>query len=422
MGSLGLSDEFRYMQTLLPATTDQTVYLYLSDPFIRKMVGPRTKIAQYRRSIAATRLKLITAASLLYQLDYQRIPTLKILLEQHYIDKDWLAKAQIHIDKQGVVHSKIYGTLAHMSPLSMIPIEQISSNEKEAYESYVKNYNKFWKKYFDPIAMRLKIGEKIALETVILPLIKNSSYQNLRKFAGDSVTVLDLDIKSPKTISILSANIKTAKQQIFKHQLNSNYKQDFKQLLNYLGDSAHLVIFDNKPLLTWGSMDLLGVFSIDWQLGREFQVILLPLVASLFTQPSAIVIDLNTEQPLTEKEDVKLLLKLFERKTTLLRERVEISQVASENSWVLTWNLLDIVKLHLYLYLTNTHIILSNQPVQMQMAQTKPTMDKNHFKLKLLPKNIDKIRPLFNLHQAQLQQQLSFKNGDTFISFNVINR
>jgi hypothetical protein len=47
--SLGKSAEFRYMLTQLAPGAETRFFAYLSDPFIRHLVGPRTKIGQLRR-------------------------------------------------------------------------------------------------------------------------------------------------------------------------------------------------------------------------------------------------------------------------------------------------------------------------------------------------------------------------------------
>jgi len=412
-GSLGLSDEFRYMQILLPAKQKQAAYLYLSDPLIRKMVGPRTKIAQYRRSVAKARLEIITAAQLLYQLDHQKVPTIKELQALNYIDPTLLKNNQITIDSQGAVHSKLYGSLANMRPLSDIKITEISAAEKQAYKQYMTDYSQFWRQYFDPIAIRLNIGEKISLETVILPLIQNTIYNGLRNFIGKSAIDLNLDIIYPKPIAIISANIEKSKQQFFKKLTSSKKSQAYYQeMIDGLGDSAHFLLFDNTPIVTWGSSDLLGFFSNSMALNRRSSMFLFPIIASLLTQPSAIVLDLKKADLFKEPKQMKRILYLFKRQTRefLARENFNINQISEKDAWVLTWNIEGLIKLHLYLYLTDEHLVISNQPMQFKFAN-KSDNAKSQLRLKILPENIAKIKPLFNLHKLESQQKIAFKNA-----------
>ncbi|MFT5130933.1 MAG: hypothetical protein ACI8W8_004566, partial [Rhodothermales bacterium] len=52
------------------------------------------------------------------------------------------------------------------------PLTQVSKSEAKAYESYVANYSRFWRQFFDPIAIRLDdLGPReLELEVFILPL------------------------------------------------------------------------------------------------------------------------------------------------------------------------------------------------------------------------------------------------------------
>ena len=44
--------------------------------------------------------------------------------------------------------------------------------EAAQYQEFVKDYNQYWKEYFDPIVVRLQITpERYRLETIVLPLI-----------------------------------------------------------------------------------------------------------------------------------------------------------------------------------------------------------------------------------------------------------
>ena len=67
--SLGDSAEFRYMLTKLPVLKETRAYVYLSDPFIRQLVGPEVKIAQLRRLSAKAEMEMLTGAALLYKAD-----------------------------------------------------------------------------------------------------------------------------------------------------------------------------------------------------------------------------------------------------------------------------------------------------------------------------------------------------------------
>ncbi|MEZ6064196.1 MAG: hypothetical protein R3B90_00475 [Planctomycetaceae bacterium] len=71
--SLGETDEFKYIRTLMPLDDDQEDgFAYLSDPFIRRQVGPVVKITELRRMQAYNHLRMIGHAQLLHRTQYGR--------------------------------------------------------------------------------------------------------------------------------------------------------------------------------------------------------------------------------------------------------------------------------------------------------------------------------------------------------------
>jgi hypothetical protein len=61
--SLALSDDFRYMRTIFPQDAkEEDIFIYLSDPHIRELVGPRWKIGEARRMRCAGNMALIANA------------------------------------------------------------------------------------------------------------------------------------------------------------------------------------------------------------------------------------------------------------------------------------------------------------------------------------------------------------------------
>src|SRR6185436_3915016 len=47
---LGETDEYRYMRTLFPyGAKEEDGFIYLSDPFIRRIIGPSVKLTERRR-------------------------------------------------------------------------------------------------------------------------------------------------------------------------------------------------------------------------------------------------------------------------------------------------------------------------------------------------------------------------------------
>ena len=97
-GSLGKSDEFRYMLTQLPLEKETRIFVYISDPFIRRLVGPVTKISQLRRIISRQEMEVISSRSLLAKMDgITNYDSLDELIARKYVPES-LAKDEYSID------------------------------------------------------------------------------------------------------------------------------------------------------------------------------------------------------------------------------------------------------------------------------------------------------------------------------------
>ena len=72
---LGESLEFQYIRTLIPrGAAEEDGLIYLSDPFIRNLVGPRIKLTEQRRVLVYNHLRMIGHAALLFRTETGRAP------------------------------------------------------------------------------------------------------------------------------------------------------------------------------------------------------------------------------------------------------------------------------------------------------------------------------------------------------------
>ncbi|MEM0926772.1 MAG: hypothetical protein AAGJ83_12100, partial [Planctomycetota bacterium] len=178
--SLGASTEFRYMLTKLDVSEQTRFYAYLSDPFIRRLTGPAIKIGQRRRMIEKARMESLVAKSMLNRLN-GGAPIDASSTNQPSFSRD------LSISKLGIVRSERYGSLERMRTLRDLDLEKVTPAEAEAYRIYRENYSRYWRRFFDPIAVRLdEVGDRqLELATFILPLVDNSIYNGLRSMLED---------------------------------------------------------------------------------------------------------------------------------------------------------------------------------------------------------------------------------------------
>ena len=187
-GRLAQSAEFQYMLGRLPINDQTQAYLYLSDTFIRHLVGPQSKIGQLRRMQARAQMEFLTAAALLYRLDgHPQTPTVAQLQELGYIAKS-IPERKYRLTEGLTATSEQFGSPAHLWPLSADPVDQVTEEEAASYREYVLNYSQFWRQYFDPIAFRLDQidAQSYELTTFILPLLDSELYDEAREVVSHS--------------------------------------------------------------------------------------------------------------------------------------------------------------------------------------------------------------------------------------------
>jgi hypothetical protein len=197
VASLANAADFRYMRAAVFPLDDSAEdgFLYLSDAFIRRLVGPEVRIKQKRRLEAATSLKLLTNAAMFYGFQHgPSRPTFEQLVADRSLHADDLYDPEGGVItwavEHGVARSSTYGDLGFLTPLIEFDSATATEKEVEAYGRFRDRYQQYWRRYFDPIGIRIKIDKTITLETYILPLIDSSRYNELVDIAGgDPITI-----------------------------------------------------------------------------------------------------------------------------------------------------------------------------------------------------------------------------------------
>ncbi len=169
---LGETDEYRFFRHRYPVGDDESAYVFISDACLRRWSGPKVRIAASRRSRALAALAGLTSESIKGQDLSPRFEPLLGRVEQ----------------SEGRILSENYGSLGFMTPISELKIARVSRMEKEAYERWRRGYENGWARFFDPIAIRLKLAKgREEMDMTILPLRVDSDYQDFISLAGKSV-------------------------------------------------------------------------------------------------------------------------------------------------------------------------------------------------------------------------------------------
>jgi hypothetical protein len=387
--------------------------MYFSDPFIRKMIGPQVKIAQYRRQLGRVRLENVMAANLLYQLDHGQTASQEKLLQQGYLKPKWLTSwegDQITLDQQGIAHSSLYGTLAEMTPMSTLPVvERLTQEEIDAYSNYVEQYNSNWRTYtyFDPIGVRITLDSPIKIETLILPLVENTTYNQVREIVGSEPVTLTIPRFEPRPVAMLSFKLVHSEKLISKwfNFFNSTrfnpYFFTFGKLL-YRHIKVHFAFYDSDPLITLGSSELLSAFSVPLLSEGMRSLFSWPLLGAFLTQPMSIFIELDDA---VDARGVEEFIKNWLPDTENHLFTGTLDYRPQDENWIYTINLHNIVRLHAYLRVQDNYLVISNRSIQLTPVQNPATSVSANAWLEFNFDAIHQLASSLKLHQLQQLQQ-----------------
>lgn len=199
---LGETAEFAYIRTLMPrGAKEEDGLVYLSDPFIRKLVGPQLKITERRRMVCYNHLRMIGHGSLLYRTEHGKPPDSLELLAKTECAPGLFGRQDLACPDGGKYSlssdgatgiCSVHSRANSLTPCIEIPLTQVTGEEANQYRAFVTQYNEYWRTFFDPIAIRLQVTpERYRIETIILPLIDNTVYTTLAAMLAGEPEVLD---------------------------------------------------------------------------------------------------------------------------------------------------------------------------------------------------------------------------------------
>ncbi|MBN1394387.1 MAG: hypothetical protein JW959_05145 [Pirellulales bacterium] len=186
--SIAALPEYKFFRVRYPlGAADETALVFIGDPTIRRWRGPRWRIADSRRTRARALLADIQAG----QLDALVRKTVRpgpIHTEYPTLD------GELTLTDSGVVSSTC-GTLEFMTPIAELPLEEVTKAEAEAYRRWRDGYERNWNWAFDPIALKIGLGEnRLSADLSVMPLIIGTRYASFTSLAlGGSFKPTDGD-------------------------------------------------------------------------------------------------------------------------------------------------------------------------------------------------------------------------------------
>ncbi|NIL97979.1 MAG: hypothetical protein GTO53_09520 [Planctomycetales bacterium] len=357
------------MLTKLGVSDKTRLYAYFSDPFVRRLVGPEVKIGQRRRVMAKAKMEALTARAMLARLDGHAQPdSLPDLVRSEHLPEGWQSE-DMALDATGLVRSERYGPLPRMRTLPDVPLEKVTPEEAEAYRRYVENYSRYWRRFFDPIAIRLdEIGtDQLELSTFILPLVDNSIYNGLREVLAhqDDNTTLSVPVVQPTPVLQFSVNVKDAIwQQVAAgfSELFTRYSGASPAMVDDFGPGVHVAIFDSDPILAMGSGDIFGAFGGEIMQGADNEMLMIPVVLSLLTRPCSILVETKSPQKTSQYLRQAALAGIARERSRRSDFGVSFYQVGDRDEWVWALNVAGVVKLRYGVEVAGKYLVIRNIP------------------------------------------------------------
>jgi hypothetical protein len=331
---LGETAEFRYIRTLMkegaarpgsPQAEEEDVFIYLSDAFIRHVVGPKLKLTERRRMIAYNHMRMLGHAALLFRTQFGTEPkSIDELVRTKCAPASFAGTSsngglknpfggRYSLDPNGLAGlCTANGSPSDLIPCCELPLEDVTQEEANEYQAFLDQYNSYWRTFFDPIAIRVAIDEKrYRAETIILPLINNSIYTQLAGTLGGKPEPLD-KLPVPKG-NIFSVALRLNKDDLVSRgPLNA---QMFRSLFvgagsdldasgvenvlrHGLGNQVGLHMYDASPLFDFNLSSFMGEMLGNATGGPSFgnEVLWISLLVASLNSPMYISLDVQNEQ------------------------------------------------------------------------------------------------------------------------------
>ncbi len=413
--SMAQNLDFQYMRTIFPGTArSEDGFLYMSDAFIRKLVGPSWKIGEQRRIVCQNHLRMISNAATMYRTEMRDQPELAALVKEKYLPKEALVcpsrtskkdkTPAYSLDKSDRAMCNVHNVLRHCTPVDSIPFDKATLTEAKEYERFVTQYNNYWSEYFDPIGIRFKVGDHIEAETCILPLIENSMYNELRRATGGKPVPLKARVLTPRTIFAATAKInldhKEYKEMLI--DLQRELPRTIPPITKCIGSSFSIGVCDGDALFT---VDPAGVAMMGGFMDLSEQIVV-STILSAATLPMYGVLELK-DAKLTDTV-IRDLLKLAETESKTATgwdrmfgvERYTFGKKHAGTEMNTLLMRLGPIRLRLYYAIARKHLVVATKPEILKEVLDAIAKQKRgghivaNIRTDVQPKAVDKLLPL----------------------------
>ena len=154
---LGAAADFRHARTVMPLARDDTVFIYLSDAFFRRLTSPHYRIEMTRRLQAETDIEAVQLAALAAATEGKPGGTVERLVAGALLPPDFGPRpdgSQTVLDK-GEVFDRLRGRRGRFVPVPDVPLTHATQAEVTDYRKFAEFYRENWGR-MDPMMVALK--------------------------------------------------------------------------------------------------------------------------------------------------------------------------------------------------------------------------------------------------------------------------
>ncbi len=189
-GSLGASKDFRYARSVMPVDRSDTVFVYVSDAFLRNLVSPTYRTETVRRMQATADIELVELALLASAAEGKPGDTIEQLVDGAFLPSDFGARpdGSRAVIENGEVCDSLRGRRGAFVPVPDVEVQAVSPAEADDYRQFADFYHQRWRR-LDPILVGVKRHElehdreRVVIDARITPLDKEN-YARLREELG----------------------------------------------------------------------------------------------------------------------------------------------------------------------------------------------------------------------------------------------
>ncbi|MBI4584064.1 MAG: hypothetical protein HY717_08580 [Planctomycetes bacterium] len=159
--SLANNPGFRHARALHPLSQPEEALVFISDPFIRGLIGPAYRAEMTRRTRARAELELVEVARMTARAETGQELDLPALVERRYLPPRILSHADGSTYRDGPdgAVDTWRGARGTFLPIPDVPVDRLTSAEAEAYERFRWFYQQQWQR-IDPAVIRVRMNSR----------------------------------------------------------------------------------------------------------------------------------------------------------------------------------------------------------------------------------------------------------------------